>query len=107
MTEVDPNGGLAKFLEDYRKKQSEVAEASAVLRSLTAAPELESVAVEPPKPGWKKSESWIVVLMPVIIGAVVQLGWLSEDAATRLGVTGVGAYAIGRSIVAAVVEWRK
>ncbi len=67
---------------------------------------VESIA-EPPRPGVRTSEYWLALALPVIVGAVVQLGWLSEQAATELGMVSGGSYVVGRSLVKAIMEWRR
>lgn len=116
MTEIDPKGALAAILEQRRAKQAEVDAIDEAIAEATpknplanvvgAFPDL-ALPPEPMRPGVRTSEYWLAIALPVIVGAVVQLGWLSEQAATDLGMVGGGAYIAGRSITKAIAEWVK
>lgn len=117
MTEqLDPRGALAAILESKRAKQAEIDAIDAAIAEVAPVPRITPESVEafaafapsdPMKPGVRTSEMWIALALPVIVGAVVQLGWLSEQAATDLGLVGGGSYIAGRSIAKAIQEWAK
>lgn len=103
--ELNPQGGLAAIVREHQMKKAAIVEEEAALAALATRQQ----AAEPDagKPGIKSTEMWLATLLPVIVGAVVQLGWLSEQAATELGMVGGGSYVLGRSLVKGIVEWRK
>lgn len=121
MTEqLDPRAQLAAVLEKKRLHQAEIDAIDQAIAEVAPAPRsiqsvgtliervpVEAESVEPMKPGVRTSEMWIALALPVIVGAVVQLGWLSEQAATELGMVGGGSYIAGRSIAKAIQEWAK
>lgn len=106
---LDPATKERVLAEDRKAKARRMAEGA----GLTIVPEsgqiipYEVVEAVATKPGIKSSEMWLAALLPLIVGAVVQLGWLSEQAATELGMVGGGSYVLGRSLVKGVMEWRK
>jgi hypothetical protein len=51
------------------------------------------------KTGLKTTEFWLALAMPFVVALIVGMGWLSEDAATQLGVTSAGTYVLGKSLV--------
>lgn len=74
----------------------------------SAVGELLELKVAPPatSSGWRSSEYWLAALLPLICGAVVELGWLTEAAATQLGMTGTGGYLASRTVLKALRERR-
>ncbi len=102
--ELNPQGGLAAIVREHQMKKAAIVEEEAALAELAVKATSEPDVL---KPGIKATELWLATLLPVIVGAVVQLGWLSEQAATDLGMVGGASYVLGRSLVKGVVEWRK
>ena len=94
--ELNNAGGLAAIVAAHKAKMAEVDREAAALASI-AQPAL--VEASDTKPGYRTTEFWLALLLPAIVGAVVQLGWLSEDAATQLGLAGGSAYILGRNAV--------
>lgn len=103
--ELNPQGGLAALVREHQAKKAALVEEEQALAAL--APRQPAVEADVVKPGIRSTELWLATLLPVIVGAVVQLGWLSEQAATELGMVGGASYVLGRSLVKGVVEWRK
>lgn len=116
MIDSDTKQHLAAILEKKRANQSEIDAIDAAIAEVAPVPRITPESVDafasfapsdPMKPGVRTSEMWIALALPIIVGAVVELGWLSEQAATQLGLVGGGSYVLGRSVVKSVMEWRK
>ena len=106
---LDPATKERVLAEDRKAKLRRAAEGAGMVlvESSKVGDEVVATTADPPKPGVKSSEMWLAALLPLIVGAVVQLGWLSEQAATELGMVGGGSYILGRSVTKSVMEWRK
>lgn len=89
-----------------RQARVDAGEAPRVL-SAPARPIVYGQVLAEDKPGLKTTEFWIALLLPLVVGAVVELGWLSEDGAVQVGGVTGGLYVMGRQMVKTAKAWRR